>query len=64
MVTVELCCKLEAEPLKLGAQHWSSTNAKATGEGEGNSYPRARATTPTAHGDLSKKRTFVCVFVK
>lgn len=29
MATVGLCCKLKAEPLKLGTKHWSSTNAKA-----------------------------------
>lgn len=46
MATVRLCCKLKAEPLKLGTKHWSSTNAKATGKGaENKDYPRNRSTT-------------------
>ena len=28
MATVGLCCKLKAEPLKLGTTHWSPANAK------------------------------------
>lgn len=28
IATVGLCCKLKAEPLKLGTKYWSSTNAK------------------------------------
>lgn len=38
MATVEFCCKLKSEPLKLGTKHWSSTYTKATGEGEEKNY--------------------------
>lgn len=38
MATVGLCCKLKAEPPKLGTKHWSS-NVKATREGERTGIP-------------------------
>lgn len=55
MATVELCCKLKAEPLKLGTKHWSSTHAQAIGEGEENrNYQCARSATPVAHRTFLK----------
>lgn len=55
MATVGLCCKLKAEPLKLGTKHQSSTNRKATGEGaETKDYPGTRAPIPIAKRTILK----------